>query len=271
MSEQKTILIVDDDSGIVRIIKRSLEQARYAVVTAYDGEAAIDLIHKALPDLLVLDINLPKKSGISVYHAIANSYDGSPKIPVIIMTGRGELESVFEGFHVDAFIRKPFDIKEFVEKVNEVIAQHYGKSISESPSEEQADESFKLSKEVLVVDDEKETADIVYQGLDRAGHEVEWVKSIEDLFYFAQKKHPDVIFIKLPDVDCMGPELIEAIKLKKHPQAASVPIHFYVRHKPNMDVSQCETVCATNNIQKTIIYTDMKGLVDELRSVVHKL
>jgi CheY-like chemotaxis protein len=105
----KKILIVDDEPGIVKMLKSRLESADYNTITAQDGQEALDKIEQNMPDLVVLDMMIPKIDGYSVFKTLR----AKPKyrhIPVVILTASLELEDVrkciTEG--VEAYLRKPF-------------------------------------------------------------------------------------------------------------------------------------------------------------------
>ena len=105
----KKILIVDDEPGIIKMLKSRLESANYDTITAQDGQEALDKVEKDMPDLVVLDIMIPKIDGYSVFKALRTK----PKykyIPIVILTASLEFEDlrkcVSEG--VEAYLRKPF-------------------------------------------------------------------------------------------------------------------------------------------------------------------
>lgn len=109
------ILVVDDEVNIADIIKFNLEKDGYRVLTANDGEAGMKLYTKEKPDLVVLDIMMPKKDGIQVLKEIrANS-----TVPVIMLTAKeDELDKVL-GLELgaDDYMTKPFSVRELAARV----------------------------------------------------------------------------------------------------------------------------------------------------------
>ncbi len=106
--EKKTILVVDDEPHMVRLLRLNLEPEGYEVLEAFDGEQAYSLTVEKKPDVVLLDVIVPKRSGIEVCKAIKHNSE-TASIPVILITARGEgmrrtgLES-----GADLFLTKPF-------------------------------------------------------------------------------------------------------------------------------------------------------------------
>ena len=105
----KKILIVDDEPDIVDLLKIRIGSANYGIVTAEDGQDALEKIEQDIPDLLVLDIMMPKIDGYTLFKMLRTS----PKykhIPIIILTASVELEDVRKCIKegVEAYLRKPY-------------------------------------------------------------------------------------------------------------------------------------------------------------------
>ena len=114
----KTILVVDDDVQIVRLVKSYLEQAGFTVLTAYDGQTTLHTIYRETPDLIVLDLGLPDQDGIEITREIRTSHRfGS--LPIIMLTARLEDMDKIIGLEVgaDDYITKPFNAREVVARV----------------------------------------------------------------------------------------------------------------------------------------------------------
>jgi DNA-binding response OmpR family regulator len=115
----KKILAVDDEKKIVEIIRAYMEKDGYQVISAFDGQTALDLINKEHPDLVILDLMLPKVSGWEVCRSVRRASD----IPVIMLTARDEVTDKIVGLEMgaDDYITKPFDPKELVSRVRAVL------------------------------------------------------------------------------------------------------------------------------------------------------
>lgn len=109
------ILVVDDERPIAEIIKYNLQKEGFEVQTAYDGEEALKMVHKLNPELVILDIMLPKKNGFEVLKEIRMEY----VMPVIMLTAKEEESDKITGLELgaDDYITKPFSNKELVARV----------------------------------------------------------------------------------------------------------------------------------------------------------
>ena len=112
---KKTILIVDDEKPIVDILKYNLEKEGYKTMETYDGETAINMAFEQNPDLILLDIMLPKVDGLTVCKRIRNSLN----IPIIMISAKDEEIDKILGLELgaDDYITKPFSVRELVARV----------------------------------------------------------------------------------------------------------------------------------------------------------
>lgn len=122
------ILVVDDDVNICEVIRVYLENEGYAVVSANDGEDGVERFKYYDPDLVLLDIMLPKKDGWTVLREIRES---SSK-PVIMITAKGEVFDKVLGLELgaDDFVVKPFDCKELTARIKAVLRRYQGRDKS---------------------------------------------------------------------------------------------------------------------------------------------
>jgi two-component system, OmpR family, phosphate regulon response regulator PhoB len=118
MSERQTILVVEDDEDLRRLLRTALILAGYDVTEAGDGLEALLRIDQAPPDLVILDIVLPRLSGIAVQQEIA-AQALTRQIPIVVITGSA-VEP--EGMHVACFLRKPVAPEQVVDVVRECLA-----------------------------------------------------------------------------------------------------------------------------------------------------
>jgi two-component system OmpR family response regulator len=114
------ILIIDDDPEVIDLLKDFFEGNQFKVGTASTGVEGIDYFKETLPDLVVTDLLLPGEHGINVIKAIKENYF----VPVIIMSSiykEAEIKPLMEDYFVEAFFEKPFDLKELLKKVNDIL------------------------------------------------------------------------------------------------------------------------------------------------------
>ena len=115
----KTILVVDDEPKIVQLARDYLEHAGYAVVSASDGAEALTRARTDAPDLIVLDLGLPKLDGLDVARALRRD----STVPIVILSGRSDESDKLVGLELgaDDYVTKPFSPKELVARVRAVL------------------------------------------------------------------------------------------------------------------------------------------------------
>jgi len=116
----KSILIVDDDLVNTELTKRTLQSKGYDVQTAPDGEVALETLKKSVPDVILLDVQMPKMDGYT-FILKKNCDPTIAKIPVIILTALGKTEPLFKRHGVKAYLLKPINTPELLEKVKSII------------------------------------------------------------------------------------------------------------------------------------------------------
>lgn len=114
----KTILVVEDDKNQLLLYEQELSLEGYNIITAKDGLEAIKKVREQLPDLIVMDINMPKMNGIEAIGKILNEHR---KIPIIINTAYSSYKDDFMSWAADAYIIKSSDLKELKDKIKELI------------------------------------------------------------------------------------------------------------------------------------------------------
>src|SRR5512136_800397 len=111
----KTILVVDDEIKIVKLVRDYLERAGYGVLVASDGKTALALAHTEKPDCIILDLGLPHMDGLDVTRELRKLSN----VPIIMLTARSEESDKLIGLELgaDDYITKPFSPKELVARV----------------------------------------------------------------------------------------------------------------------------------------------------------
>jgi two-component system, OmpR family, alkaline phosphatase synthesis response regulator PhoP len=115
----KTILVVDDEPKIVELARDYLQHAGFAVVSAFDGSEALTRARTDAPDLIVLDLGLPKLDGLDVARALRRDSN----VPIVILSGRSDETDKLVGLELgaDDYVTKPFSPKELVARVRAVL------------------------------------------------------------------------------------------------------------------------------------------------------
>ena len=145
MKDAKTILIVDDEQPIRDILVYNLKKEGYNTIEASDGVTAVDIALEKRPDLILLDIMLPKLDGLSVCKRVKNSLN----VPIIMLTAKdGEIDKIL-GLELgaDDYITKPFSVRELVARVKANLRKVDVVSNTQAPSNK--DDMKKESKIVV--------------------------------------------------------------------------------------------------------------------------
>ena len=124
MTDRKTplVLVADDEEDIRALVAFRLQRAGYDVITAADGEEALTLATTRLPDVVVLDMMMPKATGLEVTRTLRGQ-DTTKEIPVILLTARAQEADVASGFEAgaDDYVKKPFSPKDLQLRVQALL------------------------------------------------------------------------------------------------------------------------------------------------------
>jgi DNA-binding response OmpR family regulator len=126
------ILVVDDDPLIVRLVRTNLERAGYRVLGATNGQEGLELAAAELPDLVVLDVMLPKLDGFEVCQRIREF----SLVPIVMLTAKGEQVDKLRGFEMgaDDYLTKPFQPAELLARVKAVLRRSQQGAPSDAPA-----------------------------------------------------------------------------------------------------------------------------------------
>ncbi|MBX9680605.1 MAG: response regulator [Gemmataceae bacterium] len=120
MSSAKSVLVIDDDEAFVAALEAFLVSRGYRVITAEDGEAGIQAAKTHRPDLVVVDMMMPRKSGFLVLDALKQDRKTAVKIVMITANEGSRHRAYAELLGADAYLRKPFAMDQFYATINEL-------------------------------------------------------------------------------------------------------------------------------------------------------
>ena len=124
------ILVVDDETAVTDLIGYNLKKAHYEVLVAHDGEAALQIAQEQNPDLILLDLMLPKIDGLDVCRELRKT----SQVPIIMVTARGEEADRVIGLELgaDDYLCKPFSMRELMARIKAVLRRNQ-KEITDNP------------------------------------------------------------------------------------------------------------------------------------------
>ena len=120
MTASQTILIIEDDTTMLRVLKDNFEYSGMVVKTASDGETGLELALRAQPDLILLDIMLPKINGYEVCRLLRHE---GVNIPIIMLTAKGQESDIVLGLNLgaDDYVTKPFNMNELLARIKAIL------------------------------------------------------------------------------------------------------------------------------------------------------
>lgn len=256
--DKKTILVIDDASEVRKLLRFHLENKKYNVLEAADGEEGLKSIHARQPDLIILDINMPKVSGLQVYQALIAG-TGHSLFPVLVLTTREELGLLFRDLNVDGFITKPFEVGKVLTEVDTIFAKRYRAGGAKAPKRGES------LKKILIVENDPDDFNKVIMSFITAGYNVSGARSCMDAIDKIMTDLPEMILVKLGLPDLSGDLLIA--KFKQMPRTMDLPMVLYTPHKSTIDRSVAEKICEKTGVQ-LVCYDDVSELVGAVKMAV---
>jgi len=139
------ILIVDDEEDIVNLIAYNLEKEGYSTVKTFDGEAALKILQTQRPDLMILDLMLPKMSGLDICRNVRRN-PSTAALPIIMLTAKSDEIDKVTGLEIgaDDYVTKPFSVRELIARVHSVL-RRFKESEKTSDTEEFVHKGLKIN------------------------------------------------------------------------------------------------------------------------------
>lgn len=198
----KKVLVIDDDVDLVDKIREKLEVENYEVIGAFDGEDGLEKARSERPDLIILDIVMPKMTG---YEFVANARKDNVirMIPIVVITKHEALLKFFESERVKGYLLKPLKLQELLSKVRDCIGEVEGKRI-------------------LIIDDEPEVVDALKIRLMDKRYVVVTASNGKEGLEKIKVRKPDIIVLDIFMPVMNGCEFFKIVK--DNPESADIPI-----------------------------------------------
>jgi DNA-binding response OmpR family regulator len=274
MSEgDKKILIIEDEEVLIQLISAKLKKAGYKVETASDGEEGLDKIKNFSPDLILLDIVMPKVNG---YEVLEQMQKGQIKIPVIIISNSGqavEIEKTEKLGAVDFLVKANFNPEDVLNKVNNYLSIDQNKKDTVlEPSKiikpEKNEKVQQLNIKIFLVEDDSFLSDICGKKLVNEGYEVYTAVDGKEALDGIIANKPDLVLLDiiLPSMD--GFQVLSAVRSNQDETVAKVPIIMLSNLGQEEDVKKAMDAGANDYLIKAHFTTE--EIVQKIREILKK-
>ncbi len=271
-NSKEKILIIEDEQSLVDLLKAKLEKEGYLVETAGDGEAGLAKIKEWQPDLILLDIVMPKMDG---YEVLEKLNEKKIKIPVIIISNSGqpvEIEKTKKLGAVAHLIKTEFSPLDVLNKVRNCLANG-GKplkraKIDESLKPKEDDNAHKLGVKVLLVEDDSFLREICSKKLIKKGYTVYEAIDGEQALEALEQIKPNIILLDiiLPAID--GFQVLYQIRHHKDEEIAETPVIMLSNLGQEDDVNKAMDMGANDYLVKAHFTTE--EIVAKIKSILEE-
>ncbi len=116
----KKILVIDDDPTLLKMLQPFLESHGFAVTVAFDGDEGIEKFRAEQPDLIILDVQMPRMNGYAFIFEM-KKLEGAKKVPIIVLTAKEGMVDIFKAEGVKEYITKPFKPEALLSNINKYV------------------------------------------------------------------------------------------------------------------------------------------------------
>ena len=272
------ILIVEDEEVLLNVLKNKLEKEGFDVLMAENGEDGLRIIREEKPDLVLLDIVMPKMDGLEVLSHLKD--EGIlPDLPVIIVSNSGqpvEIEKATEFGVKDYLVKAEFDPQEVIDKINKHLKPSEDESLpSEGAQLGQENNQGSSSSEsgvdtskfkVLVVEDDKFLRDLMVQKIAKEGFSVIEAVDGEEGFKLAVENRPHIVLLDLILPEMNGFEVLQ--KIREDENIGKVPVVILSNLGQKDDLDKGMKLGATDYLIKA--HNTPGDIVQKVKSILAK-
>ena len=257
-NQQKTILLIDDEINLQQLVKIAIKSKGYHVETANNGLEGLEKLKTLKPDLIILDMNMPKMGGLEFYQKICDG-GSHPRHPVLVLTARANMEQLFKEFNIDGFMAKPFEVDELLEEVDTIIKKKSGiaKTIRVSDGNQ--------PPKVCVAENDEQAFNKIGSAFLNAGYMVNPARNGTEAIERISATVPEVAVIKLGLVDISGDIVIQ--KLKRMAKTQDVKFILYTERSAEKGIV-AQKIGQKEGIDRFVVYSDPKQLVDAVNELL---
>ena len=249
---KKKVFVIDDEEDLRDVVSFQFQAKGYDVATAGDGVEGLEKLESVAPDLIILDLNMPRMGGIEFYQKICDT-QGHPTYPVLILTARANTRQLFLDFDVDGFMTKPFEIDELIREAEVII-----KKKTEKPAQAA---SFLPGKTgyIFVADPDPEALSKISGFLLASGFKVGASTSGGQAIEKMYAEAPDVAFIHLGLPDVPGDVVIQ--RLTRLAKTTKTHCVLYLNKSGRHDQAILDKFSQKSGVMRCLEYEDPKQLL----------
>ncbi len=258
MNSAKTILLIDDEEDLLQLVKIALESKGYHVETAINGIEGLARLETVKPDLIILDMNMPKMGGVEFYQRICQGTD-RPSYPVLVLTARANMEQLFKQLDIDGFMTKPFEIADLLHEVEIIIQKKSNAGVGTALL------GAREPSEICIIENDLEMLDKIGSVFLNAGYIVNPAQNGTEGIKRVSHTVPDVVLVQWGLVDISGDSVI--FKLKRMAKTMNVKYVLYTaknaqRHTISQKIGEKE------GIDRFVEFVDPKDLLEAVEEVL---
>lgn len=269
------IIIIEDEEILVDILSKKLQQEGYEVFSAEDGEKGLEKIEEVSPQLVLLDIVMPKMNGYEVLSVLQKKFGKNKMPPVIIISNSGqpvEIDKAIQLGAKDYIVKAQFTPDEVISKVNKLMGAAGESPVSVQPKSA-ASKSAPLgpsTKEpvakVLIVEDDQFLRDLLTTKLEKENFEVVTAIDGPGGMEGMTKYKPDVVLLDiiLPGID--GFEILKGVRTNANAKIAATPIILLSNLGQEADVEKGRALGADDYLIKSNFTID--EIIEKIRKVI---
>lgn len=259
MSHQKTVLIIDDEEDLRDTVGYKFKSAGFEVVTAIDGVDGLEKLKDVSPDLIILDMNMPRMNGLEFYQKIKGP-DDKPKYPVLILTARANMEQLFHDLDVDGFLAKPFELDELLSVAGQIMKRASGIVKMEAGS------GNLRSRKIFLVEADSEVLEKLALGFLDCGYSVQTARSGASGLKRINTDVPDVALISMQLQDISGDVMVG--KLFRMNASKDLKVVLYSSREADMDKTVItSTITRKEGVDKFVPSNDISDLLPAIEAL----
>jgi DNA-binding response OmpR family regulator len=256
MAKKISILIIEDEKALADVLEAKLKKEGYNITVANDGQDGYNKIKEFKPDLILLDIVMPKMDG---YEVMETMNEEGIAIPVIVISNSGqpvEIEKTQKLGAVDHLIKTEFEPEEVVEKVKKYLEGKNGNTSKAEVKPRAAEGSNQKGVTVLLVEDDSFLRDICAKKLSKEGFSVYEAVDGENALDILNEVSPDIVLLDiiLPTIDGFG--VLEKIRAHKNDKVKKVPVIMLSNLGQKDDIEKAMAMGANNYLVKAHFTTE---------------